>query len=170
MRAGTWRCSLAACSLIAAASCGQSGPSTPESGTIVAGVAAETVLELTLTSPASRLYAFRWTVDEPFQIVTSKPMTEVETCRSGDAFARFLNAVSTLRSRGAAPAITGTVEWARLHISDASGLPPVDALIGIPERISDPITIDINGQQFALDLDPAAVRLPALGCRGLGPS
>jgi hypothetical protein len=160
-----------ACCALAASSCGRVAESVPSPGADLYAVSPDGVLEVTLTSATERLYAFRWTPEEAFQIVSARRGQEIERCRAGDGFGRLLAAVSSLRVTAELPAPAGGTEgeWARLYIADTSGVEPIVVAIRIPPRVELPVLVEVAKRQFTVATNVGDLLLAASGCKGLGP-
>lgn len=149
--------------------CDRALDSRPQPGTALYAVATENILELTLTSADRRVYAFRWALDEPFQILSVRPGADAERCRAGEGFARVLAAVSRLDivAEEAGRLDQDDRNWARLSIADSSGLDPVTTRLRIPSG-DEPVLVLVADRQFSVGAKPDTLRLLTVGCQGLG--
>ena len=123
-----------------------------------------------MTSASHRLYAYRWSTDQTFNLLVAKRGAETaQQCRAGAGFDRFLASVSRLEVVKEIPSLAPPdAEWAELRIVDTTSLEPVDAKIHIPPQRGAPVIVAIDDKQFTVAADAEALRLVATGCSGLG--
>jgi hypothetical protein len=168
MRAGFKAVAILCC--VANLACHSQKSGWPEPGMELYSVAADSVREVLLSSPARKVYAYRWATDRPFQLViASRDSATAEQCSAGPGFERLLKALATL------PVVKesekhfddGTAAWADVRLKDTTNLEPIEARIRIPEANSEPVVIQFRDRQYVVRVDPSVLQT-ATGCAVLG--
>lgn len=152
--------------------CGErGGGGAPEPGTELYAVAPETVREVVFSTPDHKLYAYRWAPSDSFQLViATRGKAEVEHCVAGAGFTPWLAAASRMpvarkldRRLDAA-----STKWADLQLRDASQLEPIDVHLHLPSAAGEPTVVQYGTEQYAVDVNAAALQTVGSGCGGLG--
>ncbi|MGH2619636.1 MAG: hypothetical protein ACRDHG_03570 [Anaerolineales bacterium] len=134
--------------------------------------AAAEVREMVVSGSDRKLYAYRQTAGDPFQIVIAyKAPARVERCQSGPGFARFLEAMATVQviRRSWYWIDSLSADWFAVELWDGGTRP------GIPHRLRPPISGHpwtvmqwCFGSQYLVDVDPAIWESLRSGCASLG--
>jgi hypothetical protein len=127
----------------ASTACGSVSKSAgPEPGTELYAVATDAVREVLISSPSHKIYAYRWTTDQPFQLmVASRDGASPEQCPGGAGFEQLLRAVATLPVvKESEKHFEDGAAWTGLWLRDTN-LDPIEARIRIPEAAGEPVVI-----------------------------
>lgn len=160
------------CLAIAAAACdsAQEGGA-PEPGTELYAISPDDVSEVVFTAPEHRLYAYRWSPTDTFQIiVATRGRTEVERCAAGAGFQRWLTAVARMpmERKLDRPFEPRGAEWTDLRLRDTSDLEPIDVRLRFPVANDEPVVLQSGAHQYAVAVDAVALRSARSGCAALG--
>jgi len=139
-------------SVIIAGACNSN--STPQAmpGTDLYAVSPDDVLELKISTPERKLYAFRWSPQDRFELLVARRGAPVEQCVAGGSFMRLLKAVSQLRvvaevqRAGVEPRRTPLT---MLEISDRTALEPITMAFRLTNEAQRQIVVDVGGKQFS---------------------
>ncbi|HYU09953.1 MAG TPA: hypothetical protein VEK77_11300 [Gemmatimonadales bacterium] len=143
----------------------------PEPGTELYAIGPADVSEVVLTALDHKLYAYRWSPADPFQIVVAtRGRTEIERCVAGDGFQRWLTAVARMPIQHEldSPFDPRGAEWMDLRLRDTTALEPIDVRLRVPSASDEPVVLQSGTRQYAVDLDAAALRRARSGCAALG--
>ena len=142
-------------------------PGQPEPGTQYYAMAPENIREVVFSSSERKLYAYRWSASEPFNIYTGARGKNPEHCASGDGFTRWLNAVATIPVKVVANnPVAG--EWTEVQLRDATTLEPNKATLLIPASQTDPVLMRFGDRQYVVEVNAAEFRSMNSGCAALG--
>lgn len=151
-------------------SCGPQNKSRrPEPGMDLYSVAPDSVREVLVSSSAVKIYAYRWTSNQPFElIVASRPKATADHCTSGKGFDALLQALAT------APVIEELAKqfedgsaWADVRLRDSTNLAPIEIRVRFPEAQGEPVAVLFQGHQYVVRMDTAGLKLSTMGCKGL---
>lgn len=142
----------------------------PEPGTELYAVAMDAVSEVLISSPSHKIYAYRWTTDQPFQLmVASRDSASPEQCPGGAGFEQLLRAVATLPVvKESEKHFEDGAAWTGLWLRDTTNLDPIEARIRIPEAAGEPVVIQYGNRQYVVRVDAAALQTAKSGCAELG--
>lgn len=139
----------------------------PEPGTQYYAMAPENIREVVFSSSERKLYGYRWSASEPFNIYTGGRGANPEHCTSGDGFTRWLNAVATIPVQSVAnDTVAG--EWTEVQLRDATTLEPNNATLLIPASQTDPVLMRFGDRQYVVGVNAAELRSVNSGCSVLG--
>ena len=141
----------------------------PEPGTEFFAIAPDAVTEVTYSSDARKLYAYRWRPEGPFQVFVGRRGAAAEQCAGGEGFARWLRALSRVPVLRELDSKVGAEsgEWAEVRVRDASRLEPAEMTLYVPAGAG-PVVLAFKDRQYVVGVDAAAVRSLASGCATLG--
>jgi hypothetical protein len=142
----------------------------PEPGTELFAVLPDSVNEVLFSSSDRKLYAYRWTSGQPFQIMTSsRGLAVPEHCAGGVGFQQLLQAIARVKIvREVDKSFdTTTSDWADVELKDATVLEPISMRIRVPRTTDEPVVIQVEKQQFVVDMYGPALARTRLGCSAL---
>jgi hypothetical protein len=146
------------------------GEGLPEPGTDFYAVSPDTVTEVLLSTGLYKLFAFRWSPGDRFQLVVSLKGKAVEQCQAGPPFENWLKAVTRMPvvRQIDRPFDAESQNWGNLRLRDNTRLEPVEVRLRIPSAGSEPAVIEVGTRQFIVDLNAAILGTASSGCRALG--
>jgi hypothetical protein len=151
---------------------GRTSTGSPEVGSDLYAVAADTLVEVSLASASEKMWAYRWSRSEKFALVVARHSPPaVETCTAGPGFRAWLQVVSRFSITGtpAAPVTSDSPDWLDLRLKDSGALDPIEVHVYLPSGTGDSPIVSVNGKQFIGRFDSGGSALAfRSGCPALG--
>lgn len=143
----------------------------PEIGTDYYALIPETITEFVFSAKDYKVYAYRWNINQPFQLTTASNNTnKTEQCVSGKNFLTLLSTVASAKIKEAVklPVADSDPGWVYVTLRDASVLDPINVQIRIPSSNSEPVVMQIGASQFAVEMNGETLHSAKVGCKELG--
>jgi len=140
----------------------------PEPGTELFAILPENITEVRISSSDYKVYAFRWQLGQPFEVVTSsRKGRNTEHCTGGAAFDDLLKSLSTVKILRAAdkPFDAGSNDWADVDLRDATVLEPISMRVRVPRSAGETVVVQVENRQFVADIDGSALMKAKFDCQ-----
>lgn len=143
----------------------------PEIGMDYYAVIPENITEAVFSAKDYKVYAYRWNITQPFQLITaSYEANKTEQCVSGKSFLGLLSTVASakIKEELKLPFAESDPGWTYVHLRDTSTLEPVNVQLRIPSSNNEPVVIQFESSQFAVEMNGETLRKAKAGCKELG--
>lgn len=144
----------------------------PEVGELLYSMDPNTVREVLVSASDRRLFAYRKSAEDPFEIVVAKPdPPRIERCISGEGFTRFLAAASAIFVVRKSDHLVDPVspDWVVIELWDGSAEPGNETRLRRPASRDEPTIMQWwLHDQYIVEVDAAVWDSLRSGCAALG--